>query len=703
VRLLERRQERLDAFLASLESLCGERASKGTLGLERECVRVALVGLRIAERASAVELRYGSRRIAARGWWRQPVASPSVGALASMTSVDGHREYTMRTRHGRLALRARFSLGDIEPIFQDRSGLRENGEVLFADARGAALTSLRYPVQPAVTGLQSMPSVQRCLAGDSGEMRTPDYRDTMVISGFRPATVIGGGCIIANLQYSDVLVPIGRLGRTFTYAAIAFVALGVALSFIVSHAIAKPIARLAASARAMQDGRFDQPTAVGGPAEVLQLARAFSSMSRSIGVLVQREHAARLDAEAASRAKDEFLATLSHELRTPLNAILGWASILTRAPGDEARTAQAMRAIERSARTQAHLVDELLDVSRLVSGQMRLTLSAVSLNAVIDDALESVRPAAEARKLDLVKRVDGPIRTLRADARRLQQVIWNLLSNAVRFTPAGGRIEISLREVDDQSEIRVTDTGVGIHPDFVPHVFERFRQADSSITRGHGGRGLGVAIVRHLVELHGGTVDAESAGEGRGAAFTVRLPIRTDVPAIAQKLDSTGRLDPPRSLRGRRVLVVDDDPDAREVLRAMLEDAGATVATTASAIETRAIMGHLRPDLLIADIGMPNEDGYSLIRSVRALESDLTGHVPAIALTAHARAEDIDRAFASGFQIHGQTGRRLAAAVDDRHARRRTGHAGSRIRSLVNSARPPTSAMTPASTRNIIV
>jgi signal transduction histidine kinase/ActR/RegA family two-component response regulator len=497
-----------------------------------------------------------------------------------------------------------------------------------------------------------MESVQRCLAGDSGVMRTPDYRDTMVISGFRPATVIGGGCIIANLQYSDVLVPIGRLGRTFTYAAIAFVALGVALSFMVSHAIAKPITRLAASARGMQQGRFDQPIDVGGPREVLQLARAFSSMSRSIGELVQREQAARLDAEAASRSKDEFLATLSHELRTPLNAILGWASILTRAPGDKVRTAQAMQAIERSARTQSHLVDELLDVSRLVSGQMRLTLSAVSLNAVIDDALESVRPAAEARKLDLVKRVDGPMRMQRGDARRLQQVIWNLLSNAVRFTPAGGRIEISLREVDDQSEIRVTDTGIGIHPDFVPHVFERFRQADSSITRAHGGLGLGLAIVRHLVELHGGTVDAESAGEGHGAAFTVRLPIRTDVPAIAQRLDSTGRLDPPRSLRGTRVLVVDDDPDAREVLRAMLEDAGATVATTASAIETRAIMGHLRPDLLIADIGMPNEDGYSLIRSVRALESDMTGHVPAIALTAHARAEDIDRAFASGFQIH---------------------------------------------------
>ena len=369
--------------------------------------------------------------------------------------------------------------------------------------------------------------------------------------------MIGGGCIIANLQYPDVLVPIGRLGRTFTYAAIAFVALGVALSFMVSHAIAKPITRLAASARAMQDGRFDQPTRVGGPTEVLQLARAFSSMSRSIGDLVQREHAARLDAEAASRAKDEFLATLSHELRTPLNAILGWASILTRAPGDEARTAQAMRAIERSARTQSHLVDELLDVSRLVSGQMRLTLSAVSLNTVIDDALESVRPAAEARKLELMKRVDGPLRPLRADARRLQQVVWNLLSNAVRFTPAGGRIEISLREVGNQSEIRVTDTGIGIRPDFVPHVFERFRQADSSITRAHGGLGLGLAIVRHLVELHGGTVDAESAGEGHGAAFTGRLPIRDgrsrDRPETGFDGPARSAEKPPRHARpGRR-------------------------------------------------------------------------------------------------------------------------------------------------------
>jgi signal transduction histidine kinase len=438
----------------------------------------------------------------------------------------------------------------------------------------------------------------------------------------------------------------------FTSASAALVVLGIALSFMVSHAIAKPITRLAASARAMQEGRFDQPASGGGPTEVRQLAHAFSSMSRSIGELVQREHTARLEAEAASRLKDEFLATLSHELRTPLTAILGWASIVTRGHANDTRAAHAMRAIERSARTQARLVEELLDVSRLVSGQMRLTLSDVSLNAVVDDALEGVRPAAEAKKLELVKHSEAPVRTVRADAGRLQQIVWNLLSNAVRFTPPGGRIDVSVCEVGGQAEIRVTDTGIGIHADFVPHVFERFRQADSSTTRSHGGLGLGLAIVRHLVELHGGTVGAESAGEGRGATFVVHLPIRADVPALVQSADSTSRRDPPTTLHGTRVLVVDDDPDAREILRAMLEDAGATVATTASAGETRAIMGQLRPDLLIADIGMPNEDGYSLMRSVRALESEITGHLPAIALTAHARAEDIDRAFASGFQVH---------------------------------------------------
>jgi CheY-like chemotaxis protein/anti-sigma regulatory factor (Ser/Thr protein kinase) len=232
-------------------------------------------------------------------------------------------------------------------------------------------------------------------------------------------------------------------------------------------------------------------------------------------------------------------------------------------------------------------------------------------------------------------------------------VVWNLLSNAVRFTPQGGRIEVSLREVANQAEIRVSDTGVGLSPDFVPHAFEPFRQADSSMTRTHGGLGLGLSIVRHLVELHGGTVRAESAGKGQGASFTVRLPAQADVRMATRSADVPHRTDvPAMALHGTRVLIVEDDPDTRELLRTILEEAGATVATTASARETRAAIGRQQPDLLLADIGMPNEDGYSLMQSVRALEADDLRRMPAIALTAHARVEDVERALASGFQVH---------------------------------------------------
>ncbi len=653
VRFLEQRQSRLTAALASLESLCGERKPSGTLSFEPECVRMALIGLGTAEQATAAELRYGAKQLAARGAWPEPVETPTSGALALITAAGARPEYTMQAQRDLLTVRARFALDDLEPIIQDRSGLGEKGEVLLVDAQGAALTPVRFDVQPGADGLRAMESTRQCLAGERGEILTRDYRDRMVISGFRPTAAIDGGCVVANLQYADTLIPVRRVGRTFIYATAGFVLLGIAMSFMVSHAIAKPIARLAASAHSMQKGHFDQPVRGEGPREVRQLARAFSSMARSIGDLVKREQAARLEAEAASRLKDDFLATLSHELRTPLTAILGWASIITRGPTNEGRTAQAIRAIERSARTQARLVDELLDVSRLVSGQMRLNLSDdVSLSTVVDQALEAVRPAAEAKKIELVKSGEAPIRGVRADADRLQQVVWNLLSNAVRFTPTGGRIAVSLREVDEQAEIQVTDTGIGIHADFVPHVFERFRQAEGGTTRAHGGLGLGLAIVRHLVELHGGTVGAESGGEGQGATFTVRLPIRTNQAAIVSDTNSADRSHPSTTLHGTRVLVVDDDPDTREVLRAMLEEAGASVATTASAAETRAIISRLRPDLLIADIGMPGEDGYAMMRSLRALESDVTGHVPAIALTAHAQAEDIDRAFASGFQLH---------------------------------------------------
>jgi signal transduction histidine kinase/CheY-like chemotaxis protein len=643
-RLLEARQERLNASLTALEALCGERNPRGTLALERGCMRAVLIGLQSAERANAIELRYASRRLSTRGSWHHPVSSPAEGALAAFASS----EYTMSARHGRLSVRARFPTADLVPVFDDRSGLDRNGEVLLVTREGSPLTQLRYATQVSDAGLSTLPAIQRCAAGETGEMLTRDYRNVVVISAFRPVPAIGDGCVVANFQYSDALVPIDRLRRTFGYGVAAIIVLGILLSLIVSHAIAKPITRLAASARRMAGGDFDQPTGSSGPSEIRLLARAFTTMGRSIGDLVRREQAARVNAEEASRLKDAFLATLSHELRTPLTAILGWSSMIRGGITDPKQTLHAVQVIERNAQLQARLVDDLLDVSRMGSGQMRLQLSTVSLAAVLDETVETMRPAAEAKNLELVTHIDGEVPAVRADADRLQQVVWNLLSNAVRFTPTGGRIDVSLRAVGENAEICVADTGIGLPADFLPYAFEPFRQADSGTTREHGGLGLGLAIVRHIVELHGGTVRAASPGDGQGASFIVTLPIQADVHAPLPD----ARPNAPMTLRGTHILVVDDDPDTRNRLRAILEEAGATVATTASAGETRTVLGRQQPDLLIADLGMRDEDGYSLIRSVRALETNITRRVPAIALTTHARAEDVDRALASGFQVH---------------------------------------------------
>jgi CheY-like chemotaxis protein len=309
-----------------------------------------------------------------------------------------------------------------------------------------------------------------------------------------------------------------------------------------------------------------------------------------------------------------------------------------------------VRVIERNARVQSQMIEELLDVSRIAAGRVRLNLTNVSVAAAIDAACESARPSADAKGVQLEKRVEVSAHTVRADPRRLQQIIWNLLSNAVRFTPGGGRVTVIGREGSGGVEIVVSDTGAGIAAEFLPHVFDRFRQGDSSTTRSHGGLGLGLAIVRDLLALHGGHVRAESAGEGSGTTFTVWLPERgaaqADDPTDALRL----QLPSPR-LAGAKVMVVDDDADARDVLKTILEDAGASVTTSGSASETRDLLNDTHPDLLIADIGMPGEDGYSLIRSIRGLDTDVS-HVPAIAPTAHSRPEDVELALRAGFQVH---------------------------------------------------
>jgi len=394
---------------------------------------------------------------------------------------------------------------------------------------------------------------------------------------------------------------------------------------------------------------------------VIERTAQLEAANRAKDDLLVREQAARADAEAANRMKDEFLATLSHELRTPLNAILGWAQLLRTRKFDPDTMNRALETIERNARSQTQLVGDILDVSRIIRGKVRLNIRPVTLIPMIEAALDSVRPAAEAKLIELQSIYDPAIQTISGDPERIQQVIWNLLSNAIKFTPQNGRVEVQLSQGNCTVSIRVSDTGRGINPKFLPHVFDRFRQADSSITRAHGGLGLGLAIVRHLVELHGGTVQAESDGEGQGATFTVTLPLV----ALPESADTAEYSPPsvlgqkatyhPNRLAGLRILVVDDEPDTRDFLTTLLEQSGATVIaleSTRKAVDFLTGAIHDPPDLLVSDIHMPEEDGYALIRQVRAIAGDRQLVLPAVALTACAGAEDRTQLLLAGFQIH---------------------------------------------------
>ncbi|HYH08148.1 MAG TPA: PAS domain S-box protein [Thermoanaerobaculia bacterium] len=371
--------------------------------------------------------------------------------------------------------------------------------------------------------------------------------------------------------------------------------------------------------------------------------------------LLASERAARSDAERASRTKDEFLATLSHELRTPLSAILGWTQLLTGSGNTPEEIDEGISVISRNARVQAQIIDDLLEMSRVTSGKIRLDVQEIEIAEVIEAAVATIRPAAEAKGVHIDTVLPPLGEPMTGDTNRLQQVFWNLLSNAVKFTPPEGRVEVRLESHAPYVEVRVSDTGEGIRPEFLPYLFERFRQADSTTTRRHAGLGLGLAIVKQLVELHGGSVEAASDGPGRGSMFTVRLPLV----AAQQKPDvSDGAPDErrplllplvePARIAGVRVLVVDDEADARDVAHRMLEECGAAVVTAASAQEAVTLLGEGPFDVLVSDIGMPNEDGYSLIRNVRARWPEL----PAIALTAYAAAEDRERTLGAGYRLH---------------------------------------------------
>lgn len=371
------------------------------------------------------------------------------------------------------------------------------------------------------------------------------------------------------------------------------------------------------------------------------------------------EQAARAAAETSNRLKDEFLAVVSHELRSPLNAMLGWVQMLRAGRLNETMTAKALETIERNARAQTQLIEDLLDVSRIITGKIRLNVRSCELVPIIEAAIDTVRLAADAKEVRLQSILDPWAGPVSGDSERLQQVIWNLLSNAIKFTPKKGRVQIRLERINSHVESTVSDTGIGISLDFQPYVFERFRQEDSSTTRSYNGLGLGLALVRHLVELHGGTVAVASPGVGQGTTFIVKLPL---MPVVRLQTTDLGRVHPTISsgvpfdnlptLEGVRVLVVDDEADTRDFITTVLAECGAEVKAVESAAKVLEAIPQWQPDILVSDIGMPEEDGYSLLCKVRALESKRERQIPAVALTAYARVEDRIQALSAGFGQH---------------------------------------------------
>ena len=456
------------------------------------------------------------------------------------------------------------------------------------------------------------------------------------------------------------------------YRSLAIYGSGILLSIVlgvigalgVARSINRPIGDLRASAQAL--GRREALTGLETSIQEIRDvadALAIAADERATGEaqreeLLRREQQARAAAEAANRAKDEFLAVLSHELRTPLNAVYGWARVLQAGQVHGEAAERALATIVRNADAQVQLIDDLLDVSRVVSGKMRLDVRAVDPRAVIEAAVDAVQPAAAAKAIRLQTVLDPRAGPITGDPARLQQVVWNLVMNAVKFTPKGGRVQVHLQRVNSHVEIVVSDTGQGIAPDILPVIFDPFIQADSSSTRGHGGLGIGLALVRHLVELHGGSVAAQSPGEGGGATFIVTLPVPIaeiaggPAPRLHPTVAEIEAPSPGLRLDGLRVLVVDDDLDSLELASSILIGAGAEVRACLSAPDALAMLQEWRPDVLVSDIEMPGEDGHALIRKVRALDREHGGETPAVALTAYGRTQDRMRSLTAGYTMH---------------------------------------------------
>jgi signal transduction histidine kinase/ActR/RegA family two-component response regulator len=515
----------------------------------------------------------------------------------------------------------------------------------------------RVPDPDAFVGQKVPPVwVKGTFAADEGFLRGPLLSESDVYAAYK--LLRHSGWIVG------VAAPASLVGASARRSLLALSAGGVvllavasALAFVLGRRIAEPIVALADSLKTQTAPAPLPRTTVR---EVDELRRALDEATERRRLL-ETEQVARAEAEqraereqSANRAKDDFLAVLSHELRTPLNSMLGWIKLLRTGTLDAAKATHALDVIERNVGQQARLISDLLDVSRIVIGRLELTMREVDLPAVVASAADAVRPAAEAKEITLTSRLARDAGPVRGDLERLRQIVENLLGNAIKFTPPGGHVTLQLVR-DGEARLTVTDTGKGIDPEFLPHIFERFRQADSTSTRAHAGLGLGLAIVRHLVEVHGGRVSADSAGEGKGATFTVTLPL------VARTIgEPTGRDDEADTavaarsyvLDGVKILVVDDDADTRDLLATVLAQHGAILTTVPNAREGLAAARRLLPDVLVCDIAMPGDDGYMFVGQVRSWATAAGARVPALALTAYARPEDRERALAAGFDLH---------------------------------------------------
>jgi signal transduction histidine kinase len=523
-RLFTTRLERSEGFLAGVESLCGESRTDGRFGFADECVATMVQEFRTTERASGVQLTYGGRVLASFGDTTAEVVQP--GAIASIVRTAGERsEFSIVASRGPAQVTVQFDGAEIEAMFAQRAGLGDLGEVFLTDAAKQPLTPLRFAsIDRGTPDISALEPLRDCQSGPN-EIITTDYRGVPTVHAFRPSTVLGGGCVDAHVNHAEALEPSENLREELIVRGAAFVLMGALLSVIAAKRIAAPVKRLSDSAGRFQSGRFDEPVPIGGPSEVQALGQALAAMASEIEKLVRREQAARRDAEAANRSKDLFLATLSHELRTPLSAIFGWTRMLRSGTDDPERIDRATQAIERSAESMRRLVDDLLDVSRIISGRLRLERSPMRLAAAVEAALDAVRPQAAERRVHLETQLPAEDVSVLGDQQRLQQVAWNLLWNAIKFTPEDGVVRLSMRQNGRNAEVEVKDTGIGISAESLPRIFGWFHQAEAGERSVDAGLGVGLALVKQIVELHGGEVFAESPGEGRGATFRVVLPL----------------------------------------------------------------------------------------------------------------------------------------------------------------------------------